>query len=199
MRKIIQFVLFLFAVIALIVTGVAFYQIVLAATLHGAPVRFIDAQGGPYPFKLALYQDPINAGDVLPFAISVPSGMRGTLTYQVTASPGSGVPGSLAQGDVNAQQRTPYGVPGSITLVTRGSWTLHIALAGPAGRGEADIPLTAVALPAMPAWLAWNIGLLPVYGLLLFWVGQTRCSVRQRLVGKPPEEQALAAMAKEGS
>jgi hypothetical protein len=65
-------------------------------------------------------------------------------------------------------------VPGSITLVTRGSWTLHIVINGPAGRGEAAIPLTAVTLPAMPAWLAWNIGLLPVYGLLLFWVVQTR-------------------------
>ncbi len=190
MRRAIQLVLGLFAVAALIVTGVAFYQIVLASSIHGAPVRFIAAQAGPYSLKLALYNDTINAGEVIPFNIAVAPGTRGPLTYQVTASPGPGVPGSLAQGDVNVQQSTPYGVPGSITLVTRGPWTLHIVITGPAGRGEAAIPLTAVAPPAIPAWLAWNIGLLPVYGLLLFWLGQIRRAgaAKQR----PGDEQTRA-------
>lgn len=173
-HKAIQFVLCLFAVCALVVTGIAFYRVVLASTIHGAPVRFIHTQAGPYPLTLAWYNEPINAGDVLPFAIAVAPGTPGKLTYQVTASPGPGVPGSLSQGDVDVQQQTPYGVPGSITLVTRGQWMLHITISGPEGLGEAAIPLTAVALPAMPAWLAWNIGLLPVYGLLLFWVLQSR-------------------------
>jgi len=31
-----------------------------------------------------------------------------------------------------------------------------------------------VAPPAMPGWLAWTIGLVPVFGLLLFWWTQTR-------------------------
>lgn len=180
MRTIIQFVLGLFAVVALIVTGFAFYQIVLASTIHGAPVRYIDAQAGPYALKLALYSDSINAGEVIPFNIAVAPGTQGSLTYQVTARPGHGVPGGLSQGDVNARQSTSYGVPGSITLVTRGQWTLHIAITGPAGQGEAAIPLTAVTLPAIPAWLAWNIGLLPLYGLLLFWVVQSRHAARQR-------------------
>ncbi len=185
MRKAIQLILCILAVASLIVTGVAFYQIVLASTIHGAPVRFIDAIAGPYHIKVALYNNPINAGDAIPFNIAAAPGTQGSLTYQVTASPGPGVPGSLAQGDVNAQQNTPYGVPGSITLVTRGSWTLNIAVNGPAGQGEAAIPLTAVAPPAMPAWLAWNIGLLPVYGLLIFWVVQTR-----RKSGKQPEDKS---------
>lgn len=198
MRKTIQFVLCLLAIFALVVTGIAFYQIVLASTIHGAPVRFIDAEAGPYPLKLALYNDPINAGDVLPFAISVTPGTRGPLNYQVTASPGPGVPGSLAQGDINVQQHTSYGVPGSITLVTRGPWTLHIVVAGPAGKGEAAIPLTAVALPAIPAWLAWNIGLLPAYGLLIFWVVQTRRTAKQR-PGNEHTGPLIAEMTKEVS
>lgn len=174
MRKMIQLTLCILAVASLIVTGVAFYQIVLASTIHGAPVRFIDATAGPYSIKVALYNDPINAGDAIPFNIAVAPGTPGLLTYQVTASPGPGVPGSLAQGDVNAQQSTSYGVPGSITFVTRGSWTLNIVIQGPAGQGEASLPLTAVAPPAIPGWLAWNIGLLPVYGLLIFWFVQAR-------------------------
>lgn len=202
MRAAIQWVLGLLAVFALVVTGVAFYQIVLASTIHGTPARFIDAQAGPYALKLALYSDPINAGDVLPFAIAVAPGTRGPLSYQVTASPGPGVPGSLAQGDVNTQQSTPYGVPGSITLVTRGAWTLHIVITGPAGQGEAAIPLTAVALPAMPAWLAWNIGLLPLYGLLIFWIAQVRRgrgrAARQRSGDEQSQQAGTAALTKEG-
>jgi hypothetical protein len=174
MRKAVQLVLCILAVASLIVTGVAFYQIVLASTIHGAPVRFINATAGPYSVKVALYNDPINAGDAIPFNIAVAPGTSGPLTYQVTASPGAGVPASVAQGDVNAQQNTPYGVPGSISFVTRGPWTLNIAIAGPAGQGTATIPLTAVAPPPMPGWLAWNIGLLPVYGLLVFWFVQRR-------------------------
>jgi len=185
-RKAIQLVLCLCAVVSLVVTGIAFYQIVLASIIHGAPVRFVKVQAGPYPLTLSLYSDSIQAGDVIPFDIAVAPGARRPLTYQVTASPGSGVPASLAQGDVNTQQSAPYGVPGSITLVTRGPWTLHIVVSGPDGRGEAAIPLTAVTFPAIPAWLAWNIGLLPAYGLLLFWVMQTR-----RKAGEQPvNEQA---------
>jgi hypothetical protein len=180
MRKAIQLILFLFAVVSLIVTGIAFYQIVLASSIHGSPVRFIQVQAGPYPIKLALYSDSIQAGVVIPFNIAVAPGTRGPLAYQVTASPGPGVSGSLAQGDVNVQQNTSYDVPGSITLVTRGPWTLHIVISGSLGRGEATIPLMAVTFPAIPTWPAWNIGLLPVYGLLLFWVGQIRRAVRQR-------------------
>ncbi|HEV2580936.1 MAG TPA: hypothetical protein VGT44_08795 [Ktedonobacteraceae bacterium] len=184
MRKAIQLILCLLAIASLVVTGVAFYQIVLASTIHGAPVRFVDATAGPYAIKVALYNDPINAGDDIPFNIAVAPGTPGPLSYQVTASPGPDVPGSLAQGDVNTQQSTAYGVPGSITFVTRGPWTLNIAIQGPAGQGEASIPLTAVAPPAMPGWLAWNIGLLPVYGLLIFWFVQTR-----RKAGANPQKE----------
>ncbi len=180
MRKTIQIILCVLAAISLIVTGAAFYQIVLASTIHGAPVRFIHATAGPYPVTLALYNDTIDAGDLIPFDIAVTSSVQGPLTYQVMASPGPGVPASVAQGDVNARQSTPYGVPGSITLVTRGQWTLSIAISGSAGQGTAEIPLVAVAPPPMPAWLAWNIGLIPAYGLLIFWIAQTRRSPSQR-------------------
>jgi len=180
MRKTLQWVLGLFAIASLLITGIAFYQIVLGSSIPGSPVRFISAQAGPYHLKLALYSDTIQAGAVIPFNIATTPDMQGKLTYQVTASPDSGVPGSLAQGDINAQQNTPYGTPGSITLVTRGSWTLHIVARGLAGQGEADLPLTAVTFPPMPAWLAWNIALIPAYGLLLLWIIQSRRSARQQ-------------------
>ena len=145
MRKALQSLLCVFAIASLVVTGIAFYRIVLASTIHGAPVRFIDATAGSYHIKLALYNNPINAGDTIPFNIAVVPGTQEPLSYQVTASPGPDVPASVAQGDVSTQQRTPYGVAGSISLVTRGPWTLHILITGPAGKGEARVLLTAVA------------------------------------------------------
>ena len=196
MRKAIQLILCLFAIVSLVVTGIAFYQIVLASSIHGSPVRTISAQAGPYSLTLALYSDSIQAGDAIPFNIAVAPNTGGKLTYQVTASPGPGVPGSLAQGDVNAQQSTSYGVPGSITLVTRGPWTLHIAVSGSPGQGEAAIPLTAVTFPAIPAWLAWNIGLLPVYGLLLFWITQSWRAAEPRS-GEEPAQPGVPPISKE--
>jgi hypothetical protein len=177
MRKTTQVLLLLFAIGALIVTGAAFYSIVLAANIHGAPVRFVDTTAGAYPLKVAFYADPINAGDVILFAIAPASGTQESLHYTVTATPGPGVSGSLTQSDLGAPQSTPYGTPGSITFVTRGNWTMHIVVNGAAGQGQADIPITAVAPSAIPTWLAWNIGLLPLYGLLVFWGTQ---AVRKR-------------------
>ena len=172
MRKAVQVLLLLFAIGSLIVTGVAFYRIVLASTIHGAPVRFVDTTAGPYSIKVAFYNNPINAGDMIPFAIAPAASTQGPLQYTVTATPCLGVSGSLTQSDLSPQQSTPYGTPGSITFVTRGDWTMHIVVNGSAGTGRADIPIVAVAPQAIPTWLAWNIGLLPVYGLLVFWLTQ---------------------------
>jgi hypothetical protein len=188
MRKSIQVLLLLFAVGSLIVTGIAFYRIVLASTIHGAPVRFVETTAGPYHIKVAFYNNPINAGDIIPFAIAPASGTQGPLNYTVTATPGPGVSGSLTQSDISSQQSTPYGTPGSITFVTRGDWTMHITVNGSIGRGEADIPITAVAPPAIPTWLAWNIGLLPAYGLLVFWITQTIRKRTAQTIAQPADE-----------
>lgn len=184
MRKSVQVLLLLFAIGSLIVTGIAFYRIVLASTIHGAPVRFVTTTAGPYAIKVAFYNNPINAGDAIPFAIAPTSGTSGPLRYTVTATPGPGVSGSLTQSDLSPQQSTPYVTPGNITFVTRGDWTLHIVVNGSAGQGQANIPIHAVAPPAIPTWLAWNIGLLPVYGLLVFWLTQV---VRKRVNSTPTQ------------
>ena len=181
MRKGTQILLLLFAVGSLFVTGIAFYRIVLASTIHGAPVHFVDTKAGAYHIKVAFYNNPINAGDAIPFALAPASGTQGSLHYTVTATPGPGVPGSLTQSDIYTQQSTPDGTPGSITFVTRGDWTMHLVVNGSAGQGRTDIPITAVAPPVMPTWLAWNIGLLPVYGLFVLWITQIRRSDMKKL------------------
>ncbi len=185
MRKAVQVLLLLFAIGALITTGIAFYRIVLVSTIHGAPVRFVNATAGQYQIRVAFYSDTINAGDAIPFAIAPAPGTQGTLSYTVTATPGPGVSGTFTQSDLSPQQQTPYGTPGSITFVTRGNWTMHIIVNG---QGQANIPITAVAPPAIPAWLAWNIGLLPAYGLLVFWIVQATRKRSARNTAQEPDE-----------
>ena len=43
---------------------------------------------------------------------------------------------------------------------------------GSSGQGVADIPITAVALPRIPVWLGWTIGLVPFYVLCVFFLMQ---------------------------
>jgi hypothetical protein len=68
---------------------------------------------------------------------------------------------------------------------------MHIVVNGSAGQGQANIPITAVAPSAIPTWLAWNIGLLPVYGLLAFWITQI---LRKRAATQSPDETAHVEM-----
>jgi len=53
-------------------------------------------------------------------------------------------------------------------LTVQGQWLLHIEVSGPQGQGTADVPLTAVAPPAIPEWLGWLIAGIPIAALLLF-------------------------------
>jgi hypothetical protein len=49
---------------------------------------------------------------------------------------------------------------------------LHIAINGSAGPGEVEVPIVAVAPPAIPDWTGWLIGLIPLYGVLAFLLMQ---------------------------
>lgn len=182
MRKTVQILLLLFALGSLILAGFAFYSIVLAANIHGAPARSVATTAGRYHLNIVFYSDAINAGDIVPFTITPASGIQGPINYAVTATPDPGIPGNVTQSDLTAQHSAPYGTTGSITFVTRGGWTMHIVVNGPAGKGQVNLPINAVAPPAIPTWLAWNIGLSPLYGLLIFWGVQI---VRRRTVQVP--------------
>ena len=43
-----------------------------------------------------------------------------------------------------------------------------IVVTGSAGRGEVSVPVLATAPPAIPLWLGWLIGFIPLAGLLAF-------------------------------
>jgi hypothetical protein len=71
------------------------------------------------------------------------------------------------------------GVQGAAEITVQGTWTLDILVTGSAGQGEVSIPITATAPPAIPTWLGWVIGGIPLYGLLVFLFSQRGRKARQ--------------------
>jgi hypothetical protein len=139
------------------------------------PVRVVDVDAGPYPLRIGLYADPVRAGIDLPFGIEWGLFVSGPLTFAVEAVPAPGRETASVRGRVESSPEPlpgPAGVPGNIRLPTAGTWQLEVTVDGPEGRGKASVPVEVLPPPVIPVWLAWAIGLLPVYGFLSFMLTQ---------------------------
>ena len=75
--------------------------------------------------------------------------------------------------------KVPGGVQGNAEITVQGTWALDIVVTGSAGRGETSVPITATAPPALPTWLGWVIGFIPLYGLFVFLLLQRGRKARQ--------------------
>jgi len=170
MRKPLQYVLLVVGVIGLLAVLVDL-GISIVATTHGStPVRVVHVTAGPYPLTLSLYKEPADAGYALPFAIT--SQTQSALTYNVTSVPAEGIHATPVRAGLTPDGHN--GVNGAAEIPVQGDWTLHINVNGAVGAGAVDVPITAVAPPAIPLWLGWLIGLIPIYGLLAFLLSQRR-------------------------
>jgi hypothetical protein len=180
MAKSFQFLLLAFGVIALLaVGGEIMYSI--AATTHGnTPARVVQVQAGPYALTISLYTYPAHASYALPFAIAPRKSIRGTLTYDVSSIPDeSDVPATPVRASLSPDPNVRNGVQGDAEITVQGLWALDIVVTGSASQGEAVVPITATAPPAIPIWLGWGIGFIPLYGLLVFLLLQRGRKARQ--------------------
>ena len=142
----------------------------LLATTHGSiPARVVQAQAGPYRLRVSLYTYPAHASYALPFAIAPTQAVQGTLTYQISSVPDpSDVPATPVRATFGSDPTVRNGVQGDAEITVRGKWMVQIAVSGSAGTFQAAVPILATAQPAIPLWLGWLIGSLPLYGLLAF-------------------------------
>lgn len=173
MAKLLQFLLLIFGVIALVaLVGELTYSII--ATTHGStPARVVKVQAGPYPLVVSLYTYPAHASYALPFAIAPQGSFPGALTYSVTSTPSSsGMSATPVRASLGQDPNVPNGVQGDAEITVQGAWTLDIVVTGSAGQGDAAVPIIATAPPAMPLWLGWLIGFVPLVGLLAFLFAQ---------------------------
>jgi hypothetical protein len=143
----------------------------VAATIPGSqPARVVNVNAGPYPLKVSLYTYPARAGFAVPYAIA-PADQTGGLTFAVISQP-RGVDATPINDGVSADPAVAGGVRGAAEVPVAGSWLLAITVDGPRGQAEAAVPFEATAPPAMPEWLGWVIGFVPLYGLIGFLVVQ---------------------------
>ncbi len=168
MRKPLQYLLLVVGVIALIAVLVDLGVSIVATTHGNTPVRVVHVTAGPYPLTLNLYKDPADAGYALPFAITPQT--QDQLTYNVTSVPAKGIHATPVRAGLTPDGHN--GINGAAEIPVQGDWTLHITVNGAAGTGVVDVPITAVAPPAIPLWLGWLIGLIPIYGLFAFLLSQ---------------------------
>jgi hypothetical protein len=175
MAKPFQFILLVIGVIVLLVVGGEITYSILATTHGSTPARVVRVQAGPYPLVVSLYTYPAHASYALPFAIAPQGAVPGTLTYSVTSVPApSDVPATPVRASLSVDTNEHNGVQGDAEITVQGTWMLDIVVLGRAGRGEASVPIIATAPPAMPLWLGWLIGCIPLAGLLAFFFSQSR-------------------------
>jgi hypothetical protein len=159
----------------------------LAATQHGStPARVDHITAGPYSFTVSLYDDPARAGFTLPFAIAPQGPARGSWTYRVTSMPqGTMLPNGriIMSGNrvatpikdsTSPDPLVPGGIQGDAEITVQGQWNLQVVVNGPSGQQTFNVPVTATTLPAIPPWLGWALGFIPVYGIIVFLLIQLR-------------------------
>lgn len=169
-QNVLQRILLAIGILALLVLIVEL-TLSIAATTHGStPKRVVHAVAGPYALTVNLYDYPANAGFALPFSIQAQPPQQ--LTYKVFSVP----VGDLHATPVRASfsSNAPGSIQGDAEITVRGPWLLEITVNGRSGSGTVDVPIQATAPPAIPNWLGWFIGAVPIAILLLFLILQGR-------------------------
>ena len=174
MSKLLQRLLLLLGVAALLVVLIELGYSVAATTHGNTPARVLHVNAGPHPLVVSLYKDPANAGYALPFSIAPQQDSNGTLTYNVFSVPAYGIHATPVRASLSPDSNVHNGVQGTAEITVQGNWTLRITVTSSTGTDVAEVPITATAPPAIPLWLGWGIGLIPIYGLLAFLLTQRR-------------------------
>ncbi len=187
MPRLLQRLLLLVGIIALLVVLIEL-GFSVAATTHGStPARVVHVNAGPYSLTVNLYKYPANAGYALPFSIAPQQSINGTLSYDVFSVPAYGIHATPVRASLRPDANVHNGVQGTAEITVQGDWTLRITITGPSGTSVAEVPITATAPPAIPLWLGWLIGLIPLYGLLAFLLSQRG----KKNTGTKPNEEVV--------
>lgn len=154
------------------------------AAQERAPLKTIDVRIGPYAMTVSYYSEAAGGRPLL-FGIAPREAPAGTMHYQVTAVPGTLVNAVPVKATLSPDPDHAGGVRGTVNLPVSGQWMLSIDVDGPLGSSFEDVPVLAAAPPALPQWLGWAIGLLPIWAIVGFVLAQA-------LRGRRAQQAALA-------
>ncbi len=125
---------------------------------------------GPYIIDASLSQDPPLTDQ--PFEITItPHNSDIQLSGLAVAQPGLGTDATNLQTKLTPVAGTHDAIGGWIHIPVRGAWQLVFQLNGPQGQSSASMAVTVAAPGAMPVWLAWMIGVIPLI-FIAWWIYQ---------------------------
>ncbi|GAC1388567.1 MAG: hypothetical protein NVS4B12_02880 [Ktedonobacteraceae bacterium] len=138
------------------------------ALASGKPVHSETLMAGPYSIVVGLSADPPIVDQN--FTLTVSSHEATPLSGMLIAQPGPGTDAIPAHTALTANIGNAHVLTGTLHLIVRGVWKLVLELNGLRGRGVASLDVTVTAPNAIPVWLGWLIGLLPLVGCIwLIW------------------------------
>jgi len=157
--------------------------LLIALTAGGAsPLATQNARIGPYDLLLSYYSLP-RAGQALNMTIE--SGRPGERLQfsQAVLKPAPGTDGNIVPVVIMPDSENSAISDVNVTPPVRGSWLLHLRVTGPSGPVIGDVPIAVEGPPAIPLWLGWLIGLVPLPLLCFFiwWQVRWRKAQRHRL------------------
>ncbi len=133
---------------------------------------------GSYIVQVNLYQYPPTTDQAVNVTV-VPQESTLRLSGHLNMLPGLGTDAVPLHSQLSPLNATGT-LTGSIRMPVRGAWQIDVQLDGPQGAGEANFPIVVSAPGAMPIWLGWLIGSLPL--LCLAWIIWHQRRYRQKLL-----------------
>ncbi len=148
--------------------------LLLAFTAAGAsPLETQTARVGPYQLLLNFYSLP-RVGQQLNLTMGPQTRAIRLQFEQVLLEPAAGTDANVVRVAVSPTSDTPGFYNINVTPPVRGKWLLHLTVSGPEGSFTGDIPLNVQGPPAIPTWLGWLIGMIPLPFLIAFIWSQVR-------------------------
>lgn len=143
--------------------------VLLLAPLLAAPVaahelepHHVLVQAGPYPVEVGFSEWPVLAERAVDITFLPEGGIAGKTAALALVPPGGDEQAYRLSGPLgrHPRQRDFWGLD-LIALPAEGEWTLALTVDGPAGPGEAALPLPVGPRPGPPPLPMWLLGILP--------------------------------------
>lgn len=176
---------------AALLSGVVLWLLTLVLTAGGAsPLQTQNANVGPYALLLSYYSLP-RAGQALSMTIESSAPGVKVQFSQVMLNPAPGTDANTVAVQLSPDKDSADVYDVNVTPPIRGAWLLHVTIQGASGVVVGNIPIDVQGPPAIPTWLGWLIGLLPLPLLILFiwlqvgWRKKQREQVRREMLERP--------------
>jgi hypothetical protein len=170
----------LLALISLLLALIAMFVFPSGSAKASVPARSVTSVAGRYIIDVQFSQDPPYVDQSLMVTV-IPHDHSLKLSGEIITSPGLGTDAMPLHYALLATSDASGRLQGSIRMPVRGAWNIEVHLQGQNGAGVAIIPTTVGSPGAMPFWLAWLIGSLPLI-FIIYWIGHQHFYRRNVLV-----------------